>query len=153
MYRRDKLWYMSYLNFDFSTLLHMPFSFYDFFFGWLLEAQGVRAWYVKYSSGYPLWGEAVHFPLGVGTIMGSLMIKEAHLGPIGTRVMAMRMGLSSCIGFCPRAKCVSWPSFAFCGTFLYWMWPIMLLLFVLAASTSGASLLARPNLWAREGEG
>lgn len=34
------------------------------------------------------------------------MIKEAHLGPIGTKVMAMIMGQSSCIGFYPRAKCV-----------------------------------------------
>ena len=43
MYRREQSWYLRCLDFDFSTILYMPFSFYDFFFNSLLGAQGIRA--------------------------------------------------------------------------------------------------------------
>ena len=39
MYRREKSWYMRFPNLDFSTLLYMPFSFYEFS---LINCSGIK---------------------------------------------------------------------------------------------------------------
>ena len=104
----------------------MPSTFDWFFF---ITALGSKGWehdvyYVAVDT--PL-GEAAHRPPRVGTIMGSLMMEGAHLGPIGTRVMAMDEGWSSWLVFSHMLNlyvptifchlwyisCWEWPNYAF----------------------------------------
>ena len=81
----------------------------------MLGAQRIRPWCVRYSSGYPLFGGAVQFPSRVGTIMGSWMIKETHLGPMERRWWPWVWGRAHALDFShvlnmfvPTIFCILW---------------------------------------------
>jgi len=104
--RREKSWYMSYSYHCLSTLIHMAFAFYKFFFFNYLVLYGITTWCVGCSSEYLLYvGKFItHSWLGQSWV--PKWCKGPIWGALGTRVIAMMKWVELMFGFFPCAKYV-----------------------------------------------